>query len=192
MAMERDHFEMAGQLEFLRGLWEDPGSVRAPTPSSASLSAAIADAVDLERAGLFVELGAGTGVVTQALLNRGVAPQQLLVVEKTSTFVRLLRKRFPRVAVVEGDGLAFEQYLPEGARVAAVVSGLPLLTLPGPLRRNLISKSLALQGRGGRFVQLSYGWRPSVPPNKELQVSCRMVWRNIPPAFVWTLTRPEG
>jgi phosphatidylethanolamine/phosphatidyl-N-methylethanolamine N-methyltransferase len=179
---------MAGQLEFLRGLLEDPRRVCAPTPSSASLSAAIADEVDPERAGLVVELGPGTGVVTRALLNRGIPSERLLVIEITSAFVRLLQQRLPAVTVIEGDALAFEQYLPPKARVAAVVSGLPMLGFPIPLRRGVIEKSLALQGRGGRFVQLSYGWRPAVAPDDKLRVSRRMVWQNVPPAFVWTYT----
>lgn len=177
---------MAGQLEFLRGFLEDPRSVCAPTPSSASLSAAIADEVDLERAGFVVELGPGTGVVTKALLNRGIAPERLLVIERTSAFVRLLQQRFPSITVIQGDALAFDRYLPNQARIAAVISGLPMLSLSVPLRRGLIEKSLSLQGRGGRFVQLSYGWRPAVPADEKLRVSHRLVWRNMPPAFVWT------
>jgi phosphatidylethanolamine/phosphatidyl-N-methylethanolamine N-methyltransferase len=177
---------MAGQREFLRGLFESPRSVCAPTPSSASLSAAIANEVDPDRAGLIVELGPGTGVVTEALLNRGISPARLLIVERTPAFVALLQERFPAVAVIQGDGLVFDQYLPERARIAAVVSGLPLLSLSACLRQALVEKSLAMQGRGGRFVQLSYGWRPAVPPSDKIQVSRRMVWHNLPPAFVWT------
>lgn len=177
---------MAGQFEFMRGLLENPGGVCAPTPSSAILSAAIAAEVDVGCAGLIVELGAGTGVVTQALLNRGVLPERLLVVERTSVFVRLLQQRFPAVRVIEGDGLKFDEYLPEDARIAAVVSGLPMLSFALPVRRSLIEKSLALQGSAGRFIQLSYGWRPAVPPNDKFHVSRRIVWRNLPPAFVWT------
>ena len=107
---------MAAYVEFLGGLFENPRGVRAPTPSSAFLSAAIADELDLERAGLVIELGAGTGVVTQALLNRGIAAERLLVIESTPAFVKILRQRFPNVRVIEGDALGFDQYCPPGQR----------------------------------------------------------------------------
>jgi phosphatidylethanolamine/phosphatidyl-N-methylethanolamine N-methyltransferase len=180
---------MVGYLEFLRGLFENPRGVRAPTPSSAFLSAAMADEVDLERPGLVIELGAGTGVVTEALLNRGIAAERLLVIESTPAFVKLLRQRFPDVRVVQGDALRFDQHVPPGSAVASVVSGLPLLSFPAALRSVLIDRALVLQGDGGRFVQLSYGWRPAVPGDSVLRVTRRFVWRNVPPAFVWTYTK---
>jgi phosphatidylethanolamine/phosphatidyl-N-methylethanolamine N-methyltransferase len=179
---------MVGHLEFLRGLFENPRGVRAPTPSSAFLSAAMADEVDLQRAGLVIELGAGTGPVTQALLNRGIATERLLVIESTPAFVKLLRQRFPNVRVVQGDALSFDQHVPPGSAVASVVSGLPLLSFPAALRRALIGRGLVLQGDGGRFIQLSYGWRPAVS-DVALRVTRRFVWRNVPPAFVWTYTK---
>ena len=88
---------MRGQLEFLKGLWEDPRSVSAPTPSSSSLSAMIAAQADFERPGLVIELGAGTGAVTRALLERGLCPERLVVIERTPAFVRLLKDRFAQV-----------------------------------------------------------------------------------------------
>jgi phosphatidylethanolamine/phosphatidyl-N-methylethanolamine N-methyltransferase len=180
---------MVGYLEFLRGLFENPRGVRAPTPSSAFLSAAMANEVDIERPGLVIELGAGTGVVTEALLNRGIAAERLLVIESTPAFVKLLRQRFPDVSVVQGDALRFDQHVPPGSAVASVVSGLPLLSFPAALRSVLIDRALVLQGDGGRFVQLSYGWRPAVPGDSVLRVTRRFVWRNVPPAFVWTYTK---
>jgi phosphatidylethanolamine/phosphatidyl-N-methylethanolamine N-methyltransferase len=180
---------MAAYLEFLRGLFENPKGVRAPTPSSAFLSAAIADEVDLERAGLVIELGAGTGVVTQALLNRGIAPERLLAIESTPAFVKLLRQRFPNVRVMQGDAVCFDQYVPSGSEVASVVSGLPLLSFPAALRSALIDRALTVQGDDGRFIQLSYGWRPAVQGDRALRVTGRFVWRNVPPAFVWTYTK---
>ena len=180
---------MRGQLEFLRGLWEDPRSVSAPTPSSSSLSAMIAAQADFERPGLVIELGAGTGAVTRALLERGLCPQRLVVIERTPAFVRLLKDRFAQVRVIEGDALMFDEYFPAKTAIATVVSGLPLLNLPAPARRLLIEKSLRLQGSGGRFVQLSYGGRPAVSPGNNLTVRRLRVWRNFPPAYIWTYER---
>jgi len=179
---------MAAYGEFLRGLLADPHAVSAPTPSSPALSAAIAARVDLSRPGLVVELGPGTGVVTEALLARGLAPERLVAIEACSYFAGLLRKRLPGIAVVEGDAFAFERYLPREAEIAAIVSGIPLLLFPPARRRALIERALAAQGPGGAFIQLSYGWLPPIKPMGGMRLRRAVVWRNFPPAHIWTFT----
>ena len=171
--------------DFLRGLLKDPRSVSAPTPSSPALAAAMAEKVDPLRPGLVVELGAGTGVVTEALMARGISPDRLLVIEYGAYFVDLLRKRFPEATIIRGDAFAFESYLPPDARVSAVVSGVPLLNFPLWRRKALIERALAVQDSGGRFIQLSYGWKPPIAPGRK-ELSRTVVWRNLPPAHVWT------
>jgi phosphatidylethanolamine/phosphatidyl-N-methylethanolamine N-methyltransferase len=171
--------------DFLRGLLKNPRAVSAPTPSGPVLAAAMAEKVDPLRPGLVVELGAGTGVVTEALLARGISPDRLLIVEYSSFFADLLKKRFPGATVIQGDAFAFERYLPQGARIAAVVCGVPLLNFPVRQRKALIEHALALQGSGGRFIQLSYGWKPPIAPGR-LELAKNIVWQNFPPAHVWT------
>jgi phosphatidylethanolamine/phosphatidyl-N-methylethanolamine N-methyltransferase len=171
--------------EFLRGLLKDPRGVSAPTPSGPALAAAMAEKVDPLRPGLVVELGAGTGVVTEALLARGISADRLLVIESGAYFVDLLRARFPGVTVVQGDALVFEHYLPPEVRISAVVSGVPLLNFPYWRRKTLIERALAVQGSGGRFIQLSYGWKPPIAPGRR-ELSKAIVWRNLPPAHIWT------
>jgi phosphatidylethanolamine/phosphatidyl-N-methylethanolamine N-methyltransferase len=145
----------------------------------------MAERVDPLRPGLVVELGAGTGVVTEALLARGIAPERLMVIEHGAYFADLLRDRFPRAKVIQGDAFLFERYLPEDTPVSAVVSGVPLLNFPLWRRKFLIDRALAAQDAGGRFIQLSYGWKPPVDPGRR-ELTKSIVWRNFPPAHVWT------
>ena len=177
---------------FLRGLLDHPRDVSAPTPSSPALAAVIAGEVDPVLDGLVVELGPGTGVVTKALLDRGIAPARLLAIENNEFFVNLLARDLPRVRVIHGDAMEFEHYLPRQAKIAAVVSGLPLLNFAPGRRRALIERALSLQPSGGRFVQLSYGWQPAVAANGRFCVSKIVVWRNFPPAHVWTYRKPAA
>jgi len=174
--------------EFLRGLYRDPKAVSAPTPSSRALSRAIAAQVALARPGLIVELGPGTGVVTQALLERGVSPERLVTIECEGSFVRTMRSKFPDVIVHHGDALRFEQYIPAGADVAAVVSGIPLLNLDPEARKSLIHRALAVGGNR-RFIQLSYGWFPPVRMSKNTRLKRKTVWQNLPPAHIWIYDR---
>jgi phosphatidylethanolamine/phosphatidyl-N-methylethanolamine N-methyltransferase len=178
----------AGDLrygDFLRGLISNPKAVSAPTPSSPALANVIAAQLDFGRPGLVIELGPGTGAVTAALLRR-VPARRILAIERDGIFAASLRRNFPRLDVRSGDALAFEDFLPPNAVIAAVVSGLPLLHFPKEARRSLLNRSLACQGRGGLFIQLSYSWRPPVAPPPGVTLAKRMVWRNFPPAHVWT------
>ncbi len=88
---------------------------------------AIAAKVDPLRPGLVVELGAGSGAVTQALLARGIAPERLIAIEYSDYFSGLLTRRFPGVTVICGDAFDFDRHMPMGEPIAAIVSGLPLL-----------------------------------------------------------------
>lgn len=178
----------AAYAEFLRGLIADPKAVSAPTPSSPTLASVIASKIDPQRPGLVVELGAGTGAVTQALLDQGVPADRLLAVENSPYYADLLRQRFPGVAVAQGDALQFDRLLPSGMPVAAVVSGIPLLHLAPSQRRAFIERALAVQPAGGLYVQLSYGWVPPVEPGRDMVMGRTVVWRNFPPAHIWTFT----
>jgi phosphatidylethanolamine/phosphatidyl-N-methylethanolamine N-methyltransferase len=170
---------------FLRGLIHSPKGVSAPTPSSPVLAEAIAAELDLTRPGLVVELGPGTGAVTAALIKR-VGPQRLLAIEQETSFIAPLRARFPDADIRCGDALNFEYFLPPGAIVAAVVSGLPLLHLPQATRRSLLARALNVQAPGGLFIQLSYSWRPPVKSGDDVTLTKRAIWQNFPPAHVWT------
>ena len=176
--------------DFLRGLIRNPKGVSAPTPSSPTLARTIAAQVDVERAGIVLELGPGTGVVTGALLERGFAPDSLIAIEQTACFAQLVQTRFPGVHVHHGDALLFDRHIPAGEAVAAIVSGLPLLQFPLGTRQSLLRRALACQPAGGVFVQLSYSWRPPVPAEPGTTLDKITVWRNFPPAHVWTYVKP--
>ena len=170
---------------FLRGLIHSPKGVSAPTPSSLVLAEAIADELDLTRPGLVIELGPGTGAVTAALARR-VGAARIMAIEQETSFIAPLRTRFPDADIRRGDALAFERFLPPGAALAAVVSGLPLLHLPQATRSSLLARALNVQSPGGLFIQLSYSWRPPVKAGEGVTLTQRAIWQNFPPAHVWT------
>lgn len=177
--------QAAAYGDFLLGVFKNPKGVSALTPSSPSLARAIAREVDIERDGLVVELGPGTGAITNALLARGIAPDRMLLIESEPQFVQILRRLYPALDVRRGDALRLEHHLPPTSAIAAVVSGLPLLHFPSETRRDLIRRSLACQGPGGLFVQLSYGWRPPIPAEQGITIGKKTVWSNFPPAHIW-------
>ena len=174
-------------LNFLRGLIARPKNVGAIAPSSPALARAIAREVDPARPGPVLELGPGTGVVTEALVERGVAEERLVAIEYDRDFAALVAKRFPRARVVRGDAFDFVNILGEGQEpYAAIVSGLPLLNHPPAKRRILIEDALARLQRGAPYIQFSYGMQPPIPASARYTVRrAALVWKNLPPARVW-------
>jgi phosphatidylethanolamine/phosphatidyl-N-methylethanolamine N-methyltransferase len=178
---------------FLSRWLKAPQLIGAVAPSSRGLARAMAREIDPLGAGIVVELGGGTGSITRALLERGVSPARLVVIECDRTLAALLRKRFPGVKVVRGDAGELAVLLRPLAieRVDAVVSSLPLLSMPKPLKRRIIKESFALLGERGTFVQFTYGVAsPLAAPEFGLvgEVAQR-IWRNFPPAAVWRFRR---
>jgi len=178
-------------LQFIRGLISNPRNVSSLFPSSGALARRIAAQVDPNAGGLVLELGPGTGAVTQALLERGVPPDRLLLVESDEGFVDVLGTRFPALAVRHGNALDIDAALPDSsASVTAIVSGLPLLNFSEAVRTRLIERSLARLEPGRPFVQQSFGLWPPVSQNECWTLrSAGREYRNIPPAAVWVYTQ---
>lgn len=181
------------EWRFLRTWLEKPSIVGAISPSGRALSRAMAAAVDPAKPGLILELGPGTGVVTEALIARGIAPERIVSVEYDSGFCDMLRDRFPGIAVVQGDAFALDATLPYEKRgpFAAIVSSLPLVLKEPPQRRVLVEDALGRIAGGGPYIQFSYSPKPPVTPVPGVFTAAHGGWilNNLPPARVWTYRR---
>jgi phosphatidylethanolamine/phosphatidyl-N-methylethanolamine N-methyltransferase len=180
--------ELADNLRFLRALFARPKNIGAIFPSSPALAQAMARQIDPHRPGPVLELGPGTGVITKAILARGIAPERLTLVEYDEDFARHNAAHFPGATVIQGDAFHLARTL--GASFAgpfaAVLSGLPLLNFPIALRRRLVDGALERLAPGAPFIQFSYGTHaPVVPPPGHSVVRAALVWANLPPARVW-------
>ena len=187
--VEKKSLRLDDEVKFIRSWIEKPISTGAVMPSSRVLARAMARYVDPQSNGPVIELGPGTGPVTQALVRQGVEPARLILVEFNPDFCRLLRTRYPAATVVQGDAYRLrrllESYVDEPA--AAVVSGLPLVTKPLCARVRLISDAMTLLAAGAPFVQFTYAMLPPIP--RELSgvraEASELIWMNLPPARVW-------
>jgi phosphatidylethanolamine/phosphatidyl-N-methylethanolamine N-methyltransferase len=189
---QRTEGRFSDEARFFRSWFGNPKQIGAVMPSGPVLAETMARAVDPALPGPIVELGPGTGVVTQALLNRGLTPGRFVLVEFDPNFCALLGERFPGVRIVKGDAhrLATTLRGQLEAPAAAVVSSLPLLTKPEPMRSALLAEAFDLMTRDGVFVQFTYGLTSPVPRSAGFaaQGSAR-IWRNFPPARVWVYRR---
>jgi phosphatidylethanolamine/phosphatidyl-N-methylethanolamine N-methyltransferase len=173
---------------FFQAIKRNPARAGAVAPSSSALSKRMAELVRLDGSHV-LEIGAGTGAFTRALLDRGVAGDRLWAVEIDPELAGYLRRQFPEVQVVRGDAGELARLLPEEVRgqVGTVVSGVPMRNLKREERRRTVGSALEVLRPGGEFLQFTYGLRSPIE-TKGLGLEAEMVgrvWRNLPPAGVW-------
>lgn len=180
---------------FLSAWLRNPKQVGAVLPSSDGLTNTMAAQVN-RGPGLTIELGAGTGAVTSALLSRGIKPDHLVLVEKDRILAKELDHHFPALRVLEGDAARLQQLLQRSGLGLAdnVVSSLPLLSMRTLTRIRVLSQVFAILQPDGKLVQFTYSPRPPVPERLAHSLGItgkrieRVLW-NLPPANVWVYKR---
>lgn len=179
---------------FFRQWLRNPLKIGALAPSSRELAEAMARLVPMPLTGPVIELGGGTGPVTAALLEAGAAPDRLYVIERDPELHQHLTRRFPSVHVIRGDAAGLTRLLrPLGVHdAAAVVSGLPMLSMKRSVVRAIVEESFALLAPGAPFIQFTYGLFSPVPRRAFGVVGTveDHVLTNLPPARVWVYRRP--
>lgn len=186
---QRSGIRLLDEVAFIRSWLEKPLSMGAVVPSGRLLAQAMARYVDPDLPGPVIELGPGTGAVTQRLVERGVDPARLVLVEFNPSFCRLLRRRYREATVIQGDAYRIQHLLGGILRepAAAVVSGLPLMTKPFKARLRLMNEAFGLMAPGAPFVQFTYAMVTPVPMRSSdiTSQASELIWLNVPPARVW-------
>jgi phosphatidylethanolamine/phosphatidyl-N-methylethanolamine N-methyltransferase len=177
---------------FFKGWIRNPLAMGAFAPSGKSLAKLMAK--DVGASARVIELGAGTGTVTAALLEKGVAPGNLYIVERDPQFVKILERRFPRCHVIAADALELDDPLGQNATFDFVISGLPLLCFSPEKRHRVMQQAFRLLKPHGRLHQFTYAGR--CPIDRELRALLHVdsallgiAALNLPPGFVYRLTR---
>ena len=131
-ALKKPPRPLDDEVRFLRSWIEKPLHMGAVMPSGRLLARTMARYVDIQSDGPVIELGPGTGAITNALVEHGVDQKRLVLLEFNPGFCALLRERFPLAKVVQGDAYRLRDSLWDALDVpaTAVVSGLPLVTKP--------------------------------------------------------------
>lgn len=172
---------------FMRQLLAKPGQVSAIAPSSRWLARAMARNLG-PHTGRVVEFGPGTGRLTKGILAAGVAEKDLTLFEMNPDFVIHLRTEFPGVTVHLGAAQIATTHVAPGA--GAVISGLPLLSMPPQICQAILQAAYDILAPDGVYVQFTYGPRPPVSLDLLDRVGFfaeagPKVWANLPPARVY-------
>jgi len=175
---------------FLQEWLANPKRTGSVVPSSKRLAAAMARWLPANPESFVLELGPGTGVVTQALLDRGMREEKLIAIENNPKLASLLHERFPRANIIVGDAWELDDLLRNRPQpiesVGAVISSLPLLNFSEEKAEALAQKIRAVLEPQGNWVQFTYRinkLRPRGSSSFRLHAS-KIVWFNLPPARV--------
>ncbi len=187
---------LSDKARFSKAIAKNPKTVGAVAPSGRALGRMMAAQVDQSIPGKIIELGPGTGSITEALLEAGVPQERLVLVEANEDFYDLLKARYPRSTAILGDAFAIREIVEQhlDAPPAAIVSGLPLFNQPPERRIDLIREAMKVLTRGGSYIQFSYHILPPVRrASGDFHLrGTRRVWWNIFPARVWVYSPKDG
>ncbi|MDL2226583.1 methyltransferase domain-containing protein [Deltaproteobacteria bacterium OttesenSCG-928-M10] len=173
-------------LLFGKEIIRSPRQAGAIIPSGRRLAEAMARHAVADK-GLIVELGSGTGSVTEALLNKGLPPERIIAVEQSAEMTSYLRSRFPRITVIHGDATRLTQLLPEWS-IDTIVSSIPLVSLPSSDRESIIQQ-IQQVANGKLFIQFTYFWGGRYLEDAGFKpLYTELVLKNFPPARVMTFT----
>jgi phosphatidylethanolamine/phosphatidyl-N-methylethanolamine N-methyltransferase len=181
------------EIRFFKGWMDGPKSVGAICPTSSVTAKRMASVITASSNLPVLELGPGTGVITKAILERGVAPENLVSIEYSTDFYQNLVKAYKGVHFINGDAFELDKTLGGMKSVIfdSVVSAIPLLSFPMERRIALLEDLLNRLPAGRPVMQITYG--PVSPiianPDRYKIKHYDFVMRNIPPAQLWTYTR---
>lgn len=181
------------EIRFFKGWMDGPKSVGAICPTSSVTAKRMASVINPSSGLPVLELGPGTGVITKAILERGIAPENLVSIEYSTDFYRNLIKTYEGVHFINGDAFELDKTLGEMKSVIfdSVISAIPMLSFQMESRIALLEDLLDRMPPGRPVMQITYG--PVSPiianPDRYKIKHYDFVVRNIPPAQLWTYTR---
>lgn len=181
------------EIRFFKGWMDGPKSVGAICPTSSITAKRMASVIRPSSGLPVLELGPGTGVITKAILESGISPQDLVSIEYSTDFFQHLNRTYPGVNFINGDAFDLETTLGALADQTfdCVISAIPLLSFPMERRIALIEDLLDRIPAGRPVMQITYG--PISPviarPDRYKIKHYDFVMRNIPPAQLWTYSR---
>lgn len=184
--------------EFLRN-WKDTGAI---VPSSKALAHRMIEAANVPHARRVLELGPGTGAITEVINDSLPASSQFLALDLNDVFVRQLQVRFPAHEFVcsAAQAFDFDSWLKDGEGFDAIVSGLPWTAFPRELQIDILHRVLPRLAPGGCFATFAYWGLHLLPRGQHFRElleqqegttlrTTSIVWRNAPPAFVYVVQR---
>jgi phosphatidylethanolamine/phosphatidyl-N-methylethanolamine N-methyltransferase len=188
-------------VSFLREFLAQPAITGAIAASSSFLARTITQDIGLAEAEAVLEYGPGTGAFTEYILRETKPDVKFAAIELNPRFAELFKERHPRVPLFQ-DSVSNVRAICDRAHIPSVdciVSGLPWATFSHPMQIEFLDEMMRVLKPGGRFATFGYVHGLALPPAQRFagllpdyfsSVSkSRVVWLNLPPAFVYRCRR---
>ncbi len=157
-------------------------------PSSRYLARKIAKLIPKQHMSYrVIELGAGTGVITKAMLREGIPHHQITLVENSEDLARSLKEVFPQIEIIQGNAKNLIDLLHHNiANINTIVSSIPMLNLKPEEQEAIATQVEKILPLGGIYIQYTYGTAPSIFEARTTfkKISSKRIWLNFPPARV--------
>ena len=175
-------------VTFIKAWIKNPRNMGSIVPSSTYLAAHITAQIYQTPNGTILELGPGTGAITQGLLKANISPKNIILLEKDSILANKLQSQFPDIRVINDDASRLAELFPENThKIDTVISSLPIVLLEKTVREEIFSQIPKILSKNGRLIQFTYNLKKEIdglPQNYKL-IESKIVWRNLPPARVF-------
>lgn len=193
--------DLRERVEFFRAFMKEPARVGSVSPSSRALARAMIHGMALKSADTVVEIGPGTGAFTGLILKRIGPATTFFALELDANYAESLRRRFPELMVYNDSAERLSEYLRQHGKTAAkyIISGLPWATFDSGLQQRIMSAVLTSLASHGTFTTFAYVhalWMPAARKfRRKLEANFSrievspVVWKNLPPAFVYRCSR---
>lgn len=175
---------------FLRQFMKNPAGIGAILPSSPFLAEQMINDIDFKKAKFIVELGPGTGVFTDMILENRNPETKVMLIEKDRNFYSLLKRKYKdqeNLLIINGSAENIDSFTESYAckGIDYIVSGLPFTSLPKAVSDDILDKTKRLLGKKGRFITFQYSlYKQAYFKEFFSKVAIKREYRNIPPAFI--------
>ena len=193
---------MGAVFTFMREFLRDPVCLGAVAPSGRALASLTVASAEIQPGHVVVELGAGTGPMTEQIIAQH-PDNPFLALEPKESLAGALRERFPEVLV---DG-RYCQDLPEicadwgQESIDRVVSSLPWAIWPQEVQHAAFEGIMKVMKPDARMVTFTYAHSQMLPAAKRFRKTLdahfisvhktHIAWANIPPALVYVCDQPR-
>ena len=188
------HNYLKGLKIFVSELLHSPAKIGAVVPSSNMLARRIADQIHYTDNAHVLEIGAGTGVITQAMLERDIPLTSIIIVEQSAKMTNFLNQRFPGITVLQTNAINLTKVIePTQYSINTIVSSLPLRSMPKDTVTEIIQQIKTVLPKNGRYIQFTYS---TLHKNDFLThdfhyIHSQYVWWNLPPARIDVYTHKD-
>ncbi len=185
-------------VKFLFEYIKHPKTVGAVAPSSEYLAEKMLRNIDFEHCSVVAEYGVGTGIFTAEVIRHKKKCTKFLVIERNERFYRILRRKFAKcrnVYVIHGNAQNLEKYMQKCGvyKVDCIISGLPFASLPHDISDRVLAETRKIIAESsGKFITFQYTLFKRKLFERFFDIyDISVAFRNLPPAFVLTMTSEQ-